>query len=87
VTKNFLARNLYPVLTFSTAWPSRAVPACGKCSSEVRGRFSTDLDFTGLEEHDHEDIILAMMGAFEQEFHGIRFHIRDNGYYETVDGL
>jgi predicted nucleotidyltransferase component of viral defense system len=51
------------------------------------GRFSTDLDFTGLEEHDHEDVILAMMGAFEQEFHGIRFQIPDNSYYETVDGL
>jgi len=36
-----------------------------------QGRLSTDLDFTGLEEHDHEDIILEMMGAFEQPFHGI----------------
>jgi predicted nucleotidyltransferase component of viral defense system len=52
-----------------------------------QGRFSTDLDFTGLEKHDHEDVILAMMGAFEQEFHGIKFHIPDNSYYETVDGL
>lgn len=52
-----------------------------------QGRFSTDLDFTALEEHDHEDIILAMMGAFEAEFHGIRFEIPDNSYYETVDGL
>jgi predicted nucleotidyltransferase component of viral defense system len=52
-----------------------------------QGRFSTDLDFTGLEEHDHEDVILAMMGAFEQEFHGIKFHIPDGSYYETVDGL
>ena len=51
-----------------------------------QGRFSTDLDFTGLGEHDHEDVILTMMGAFEQEFHGIRFRIPDN-YYETVDGL
>ena len=24
------------------------------------GRFSTDLDFTRVEEHDHEDVILAM---------------------------
>jgi len=51
-----------------------------------QGRFSTDLDFTGLGEHDHEDVILTMMGAFEQEFHGIRFRIPDN-YYETMDGL
>ena len=27
-----------------------------------------------------------MMGAFEEEFHGIRFRIPGN-YYETVDGL
>ena len=52
-----------------------------------QGRFSTDLDFTALEEHDHEDVILAMMGAFEEEFLGIRFHIPDNSYYETLDGL
>jgi predicted nucleotidyltransferase component of viral defense system len=52
-----------------------------------QGRFSTDLDFTGLEEHDHEDIILDMMGAFEQPFHGTHFSIPDDSYYETQDGL
>ena len=52
-----------------------------------QGRFSTDLDFTGIEEHDHEDVILAMMGAFEQPFHGVQFAIPDEGYYETQDGL
>jgi predicted nucleotidyltransferase component of viral defense system len=51
-----------------------------------QGRFSTDLDFTGIEEHDHQDMILEMMAAFEQSFHGIRFAIPDN-YYETQDGL
>lgn len=52
-----------------------------------QGRFSTDLDFTALEEHDHEDLILTMMAAFEQPFHGIRFAIPDDSYYETQDGL
>jgi len=52
-----------------------------------QGRFSTDLDFTGLEEHDHEDVIVDMMEAFEQPFHGIQFSIPDEGYYETQDGL
>jgi predicted nucleotidyltransferase component of viral defense system len=52
-----------------------------------QGRFSTDLDFTGIEEHDHEDIILDMMQAFEQPFHGVRFQIPDGSYYETQDGL
>ena len=52
-----------------------------------RGRFSTDLDFTGMEEHDHEDVILAMMAAFEQPFHGIKFANPDGGYYETADAL
>jgi len=52
-----------------------------------QGRFSTDLDFTGVEEHDHEDIILEMMEAFGQPFHGIQFAIPDGSYYETQDGL
>jgi predicted nucleotidyltransferase component of viral defense system len=51
------------------------------------GRFSTDLDFTALEEHDHENLILEMMAAFEQPYHGIRFAIADDNYYETADGL
>jgi predicted nucleotidyltransferase component of viral defense system len=53
----------------------------------AQGRFSTDLDFTGIEEHDHEEVILAMMEAFEQPFHGIQLAIPDEGYYETQDGL
>ena len=52
-----------------------------------QGRFSTDLDFTGTEEHDHEDVILEMMTAFEQPFHGIQFAIPDDSNYETLDGL
>jgi predicted nucleotidyltransferase component of viral defense system len=52
-----------------------------------QGRFSTDLDFTGIEEHDHQDVILEMMAAFEQPFHGTQFAIPDNSYYETQDGL
>ena len=51
------------------------------------GRFSTDLDFTGIEEHDHEEIILDMMAAFEQPYHGIQLAIPEEGYYETQDGL
>jgi predicted nucleotidyltransferase component of viral defense system len=52
-----------------------------------QGRFSTDLDFTGTEEHDHEDVILEMMEAFQQPFLGIQFTIPDGSYYETQDGL
>ena len=51
------------------------------------GRFSTDLDFTGVEEHDHEEIILEMMQAFDQPFHGMQFSIPNDSYYETQDGL
>jgi predicted nucleotidyltransferase component of viral defense system len=53
----------------------------------TQGRFSTDLDFTGIEEHDHEEVILAMMEAFEEPFHGIQLAIPGEGYYETQDGL
>ncbi len=63
----------------------------GTCLRKIfvgsQGRFSTDLDFTGMEEHDHEGIILDMMQAFEQPFHGIQLTIPDEGYYETQDGL
>jgi predicted nucleotidyltransferase component of viral defense system len=52
-----------------------------------QGRFSTDLDFTSIEEHDHEDVILELMDAFEQPFHGLKFSIPDDSYYETGDGL
>lgn len=52
-----------------------------------QGRFSTDLDFTGIEEHDHEDVILEMMEGFQQPFYGIQFAIPDGSYYETQDGL
>ena len=51
------------------------------------GRFSTDLDFTRIEEYDHEDLILSMMEAFEHPFHGIHFGIPDDSFYETQDGL
>jgi predicted nucleotidyltransferase component of viral defense system len=53
----------------------------------AQGRFSTDLDFTGMGEHDHGDVILDMMAAFEQPYHGIQFGIPDEGYYETQDAL
>lgn len=52
-----------------------------------QGRFSTDLDFTGLEEHNHEDVVLEMMDAFQEPFHGIQFSILDDAYYETDGGL
>jgi len=51
-----------------------------------QGRFSTDLDFTALQEHDHEDVILAMMEAFEEGFHGIRFQVPRSGYYLSSGG-
>jgi predicted nucleotidyltransferase component of viral defense system len=52
-----------------------------------QGRFSTDLDFTGTEEHNHEDVVLDMMAAFEEPYHGIQFSIPDDAYYETDDTL
>ena len=39
------------------------------------------------DKHDHEDVILDMMAAFEQPFHGFQFGIPEEGYYETQDGL
>jgi predicted nucleotidyltransferase component of viral defense system len=53
----------------------------------TQGRFSTDLDFTGIEDHDHEEVVLDIMAAFEQPYYGIQFAIPDGGYYETQDGM
>lgn len=52
----------------------------------TQGRFSTDLDFTAIAEHDPEDLILEMIVAFEEPYHGITFELEDE-YYETQDGL
>ena len=52
-----------------------------------QGRFSTDLDFTAVEDHDHEAAILNMMAAFETPFHGLSFSIFDDSYYETDGGF
>jgi hypothetical protein len=53
----------------------------------TQGRFSTDLDFTATQNHEPDDMILLMMEAFEQTFHGIEFAIDLEAYYETQDGL
>jgi len=45
------------------------------------------LNITRIEEHDHEEVILAMLDAFEQPFHGIQFAIPDQAYYESENGL
>jgi Nucleotidyl transferase AbiEii toxin, Type IV TA system len=52
----------------------------------AQGRFSTYLDFTGTEEHDHEDLILDMMEAFDQPYHGIHFPIPDEGLLRNAGG-
>ena len=71
--------------------PNRLAFKGGTCLRKMyigsQGRFSTDLDFTGTEEHDHEDVILEMMEAFQRPFLGIQFTIPDGSYYETQDGL
>lgn len=62
----------------------------GTCLRKVhlgsKGRFSTDLDFTATSGHDPENLILEIMAAFEEPYHGINFEL-DNEYYETQDGI
>ena len=52
-----------------------------------QGRFSTDLDFTAIEKHDHQDLILEMMAVFQEPFHEIQFKVPDAAYYAADDGL
>ncbi len=62
----------------------------GTCLRKIhlgsQGRFSTDLDFTAIQEHDPEDLILEMMDVFRAPFHDIEFGLEDE-WYETQDGL
>ena len=71
--------------------PDKLVFKGGACLRKMfigsAGRFSTDLDLSRVEERDHEDVVLAMMEAFEQPFHGIQFGVPDDSCYETRDGL
>jgi len=53
------------------------VPLCGECSSAASDDVQPIWISPGIEEHDHEDIILEMVEAFEQPFHGIQFAIAD----------
>jgi predicted nucleotidyltransferase component of viral defense system len=63
----------------------------GTCLRKIfvgsQGRFSTELDFTGIGKHDPGEVILDMMQPFEQAVHGIWFVIPDDSSYETQDGL
>lgn len=52
-----------------------------------QGRFSTDLDFTAMQEHEPDDIIVEMMYAFDEPFHGVTFALEDADYYKTQDEL
>jgi len=62
------SRTDIPASASIRAWHSeQAAFKGGTCLRKMyigsQGRFSTDLDFTGTEEHDHEDVILEMMEA------------------------
>lgn len=52
-----------------------------------QGRFSTDLDFTSLTDEQPDDLILALMEAFNEPYHGIQFEIPDRNWYTTSGGL
>ena len=52
-----------------------------------QGRFSTDLDFTSLTDEQPDDLILELMEAFGEPYHGILFEIPDRNWYTTSGGL
>ena len=47
------------------------------------GRFSTDLDFTSIEDREAEDFVIDMIDDFKEPFHGIQFGIDEEAYYVT----
>jgi len=65
----------------------RAGPACGKNVRRNQGRFSTDLDFTGIEEHDQRGNYPRHDGSVRAGLSRNPIRHSDDGYYETQDGL
>ncbi len=52
-----------------------------------RGRLSTDLDFTGRTELDLDELMLLLLDALGQPYHGIEFRFdRNRDWYLTDDG-
>src|SRR5580658_362037 len=53
----------------------------------ARGRLSTDLDFTRRTTIDLDDLMLMMLEALDQPYHGLSFRLdRDKDWYVTDDG-
>jgi len=62
--------------------------SCGKCSSVTKDDFSTDLDFTGIEEaRSTRGIILDMMQRSSRVYHGIQFRHSRRWLLRKQDGL
>ncbi len=51
-----------------------------------RGRLSTDLDFTARSDLSQDDIMVMMLDALSEPYHGLSFTIADNDWYLTDDG-
>lgn len=52
-----------------------------------RGRLSTDLDFTQRTDLPLDDLMLMMLGALDQPYHGLDFRFdRDKDWYLTEEG-
>jgi predicted nucleotidyltransferase component of viral defense system len=52
-----------------------------------RGRLSTDLDFTRRTTISLDDLMLMMLAALDQPYHGLSFRLnRDKDWYFTADG-
>lgn len=53
----------------------------------ARGRLSTDLDFTSRTDISRDDLLIRMLDALAQSYHGIGFRFdRDKDWYLTDDG-
>lgn len=53
-----------------------------------RGRLSTDLDFTARTDISGDDLLIKMLDAVAQPFHGLSFRFeRDKDWYPTEEGV
>lgn len=51
-----------------------------------RGRLSTDLDFTRRSDIELDDLMMMMLEALNEPFHGLQFTLKDKDWYLTDDG-
>ena len=58
-----------------------------KCVYGKETRFSVDLDFTSISDQKADDVILAVVSAFERDSYSLAFELEPKDFYVSDDGM